>query len=272
MHSKIHPKPRKSSKNLKFLFVLIAIVFLALIFLLTQNNSTSNTNQIQGKAILKSGTSERVSLAELKNDVYPEFTCSCCGNTINQCTCGMAKGMKEYINTLAENNLSKEDIILESAKKFGLNSLADNSLKETIQKKLIENAPADRPIINIEPLVYNFGTISQSKDIINTIFTIKNDGKSDLIIDNMKSSCHCTTASIIYNDIEGPRFGMLGMHDNPTDWQISIKPGETAQLKVYYDPNAHGEFRGLATRTIDISSNDPVSFQKQIRIELNQVP
>ena len=268
MGSKRSSKSKKTNKNLKALVISVAIVFLVLVVLLNKDNYMNEVNKHQRNTILKSAFSEKISPDELNSEVYPEFTCSCCGKSIDQCTCGIAEGMKEYINTLADNKLTKDEISLEVAKKYGMASLSDDSLKYDIKKKLVENAPDNRPIININPLVHDFGDVSQSKGIVSTTFTIKNDGKKDLVIDNMKSSCHCTTASIIYEGIKGPIFGM---HNNPTDWQVAVKPGKKAQLKVYYDPNAHGEFRGLVKRTLDIFSDDPVDFQKQIRIELNQV-
>ncbi len=71
----------------------------------------------------------------------------------------------------------------------------------------------------------------------------------DLIIDNMDSSCMCTSASVIYNGKEGPKFNMA-MHGNPKGWSVTIPPGDEAQLKIYYDPNAHKELRGPVTRTV----------------------
>ena len=63
--------------------------------------------------------------------------------------------------------------------------------------------------------------------------------------------------------------------ENPENWSIAIAPGSSAELKVYYDPNAHGLQEAASqsiTRTISVFSNDPVDFEKQIRIELTQTP
>ena len=125
----------------------------------------------------------------------------------------------------------------------------------------------------MNPDSYDFGEFSQIKVTVKTFFEIKNNGQSDLIIERLETSCGCTLASIVYQDQEGPKFNMPGhgVNEEIGDWQIAISSGASAQLKVYYDPNMHPEFRGTATRTIAIFSNDPIDFQKEVQIELNQV-
>ena len=88
----------------------------------------------------------------------------------------------------------------------------------------------------------------------------------------MDTSCGCTSAAIVYQGKEGPRFAMAGHGiESPTDWQVVIPAGEKAQLKAYYDPNVHKDFRGAAVREIYIFSSDPIDFEKKVKVELNQV-
>jgi len=112
----------------------------------------------------------------------------------------------------------------------------------------------------------NLGDISQSEGIMSTEFTITNDGSDDLIITAMDTSCMCTTAQIITDDATGPVYGM-STHGNPTGESV-IEPGTSATLKLFYDPNVHGDLRGPVTRMVNIMSN---AGTKQIRIKLNQV-
>ena len=70
---------------------------------------------------------------------------------------------------------------------------------------------------------------------------------------------------------------MVSAHgkENPKNWQVSIASGDSAQLKIYYDPMAHGiqkEDQLDITRTVSIFSNDPVDFEQKIKIELTQLP
>ncbi len=204
--------------------------------------------------------------------IYPLFECPCCGKSIDQCTCPMAKERKNYVDFLTEVKSSKDEIILSYVKKYGLDAFINKNKKEEFRKKLAESAPAERPIITIDPSSYDFGNISQKKGKIFTYFNLKNEGKTNLVINKLDTSCGCTFASIVFRGKEGPLFAMAGHgYENPTDWEISISPGETAQLKVMYDPDVHKDFRGTAIREIYVFSSDPIDFKKKVRIELNQV-
>ena len=58
--------------------------------------------------------------------------------------------------------------------------------------------------------------------------------------------------------------------ENPTDWEVAIKPGDTAVLQVYYDPTVHPDLIGPVTRTVSVFSNDPVEFETKVTIFLEQ--
>lgn len=212
---------------------------------------------------------ESVSAAE----IYPLFVCPCCGKTLEVGCCGMAKERQLYIDGLSQGKLSKEEIILAYVKKYGLSSFADEDKREEFRDKLVESAPVERPIITTNPSAYDFGEVRQKEGIVTTLFEIRNEGESDLVIDRLETSCGCTTASVVYQEKEGPKFGMPGhgVNESIENWQLVIPDGETAQLKVYYDPDVHPEFRGTAIRTISVFSNDPIDFEKKVQIELNQV-
>src|SRR3989344_1141636 len=128
--------------------------------------------------------------------------------------------------------------------------------------------PRGSSLVKIMPTSYDFGDVSMAKGTVSTTMDILNEGKGDLVIKYMESSCMCTTASIIFNGVEGPKFGL---HNNPADWSQTIGPNEKAQLKIYYDPTVHRDLRGPVTRTIKIYSNDPVNPKKEVRIDVNQV-
>ncbi len=121
-------------------------------------------------------------------------------------------------------------------------------------QRAVQGAPA----IVITPDSYDFGRVSSVKGkVVSTLFTVENTGRSDLIINNMDSSCGCTTAALIVNGVEGPRFSMSMHGTNPRGGSARLKPGEQAQLKIYYDPTVHPELRGPVTRFIMVFSNDP---------------
>ncbi len=206
-------------------------------------------------------------------EIYPLFECPCCGKSIAQCTCGMAKERKEYVDFLVDTKTSEEEIILAYIKKYGLNSFLDKNKQKEFREQLVATASSDRPIISLSPDSYDFGDVSQKGGKVYTYFELKNEGKNDLVIDRLDTSCGCTFAAIVFKGDESPYFTMPGHgYENSTDWEgVTISPGESAQLKIMYDPDVHKDFRGPAIREISVFSNDPIDFQKNVKIELNQV-
>lgn len=90
------------------------------------------------------------------------------------------------------------------------------------------------PKIEVTPMTYDFGKISD--DIKNNAtFTIKNTGKADLVIYEVRPTCGCTVANLTSK---------------------KIAPGETARLDAVYDShNANGQVH----RFINVKSNDPAT-------------
>ncbi len=207
------------------------------------------------------------------DEVYPLFMCPCCGKPLdpdNPC-CGLAKERIDYISALSDSGISNEEIVLTTVKKYGINLLIDESMKDEVRTELGRRAPVDRPKMSIEPTLYDFGDVSFAGGVVKTVMTIKNEGDSDLVINEMDTSCGCTSASITKDGVEGPVYGMKMHGKNPVGWSVTLKPGEMALLNVYYDPTVHPDLRGPVTRSVSVFSNDPVEFQKDVRIEVNQV-
>jgi hypothetical protein len=91
---------------------------------------------------------------------------------------------------------------------------------------------ASAPSIAFDNSTFDFKEIKQGEKVEH-IFTITNQGKSDLIIRNVKASCGCTAVSPV-DDI--------------------IKPGASTTMKVIF--NSSGKI-GKQNKTITIISNDP---------------
>lgn len=210
----------------------------------------------------------------LAEEIYPLFACPCCGQPLDKknICCEQAQERINYIDSLAASKTPREKIILAYVKKYGLASFVDKGKANELKEELAKVAPSDRPIITLAPQTYDFGDVSLKKGKISALFDLKNEGKSGLVISKLDTSCGCTSASIIYQGKEGPLFAMAGHGtQNPTDWSLTVPAGGEAQLKVYYDPDVHKDFRGPATREISVFSNDPIDFEKKVLIELNQV-
>lgn len=99
---------------------------------------------------------------------------------------------------------------------------------------------------------YDWGTIDYNGGIVSKNFLIKNTSDTTLQLYDVKTSCMCTTAQLKTSEITSRKFGM---HDKTTD-VIEVKPGETADLLVEFDPAFHGPSGvGPITRTITMNTN-----------------
>ncbi len=209
----------------------------------------------------------------LAKDIYPKFTCPCCGQPLNkeEPCCQDMIDMTNYIDQQVESGKSEQDVILATAKEFGLERLTYSIDQANIKQFLAAQAPADAPKITMSETQRDLGTVSQKQGKVHTDFQFTNEGKTNLVINKLSSSCGCTSGAIVYHGQEGPTFTMPGHgQDNPTDWQVAIAPGDQAILRVYYDPNVHKDLVGAVTRTVSIFSNDPVEFEKKVTITLEQ--
>lgn len=97
------------------------------------------------------------------------------------------------------------------------------------------------PKLIIAEKVHSFGSIQQGESV-STLFTLKNEGKSDLIIRKTHSSCSCTSAKL--------------------NSKI-LKAGELLELEVTF--NSTGR-RGNQQKSITIYSNDPIKPVQRLTI------
>lgn len=111
-------------------------------------------------------------------------------------------------------------------------------------KEDFSNLSADQlakaPIANFAEKTYDFGNITQGAKIDHN-FKLTNDGKTNLIIRNVKASCGCTAvknASI-------------------------VKPGETIDIQVEF--NSRGK-RSRQNKSITVVTNDPKNSTTILRI------
>ncbi|MCF6279141.1 MAG: DUF1573 domain-containing protein [Flavobacteriaceae bacterium] len=86
------------------------------------------------------------------------------------------------------------------------------------------------PIVEWDKTEHDFGTIEQG-DKVETVFTLTNVGKGDLIITGAKGSCGCTV---------------------PQWPKEAVKPGKTAEIKVVYDSRGK---KNKTTNTITLTTN-----------------
>ncbi|OFX30290.1 MAG: hypothetical protein A2Z07_01690 [Armatimonadetes bacterium RBG_16_67_12] len=129
-----------------------------------------------------------------------------------------------------------------------------------------------RPALSVAPSSYDLGQISQARGIVTVEMAVTNTGDGDLEISEMETTCGCTRASLIVDGKTGPWYGMRGHGDWPTGWSARLRPGQRAALRVQYDPDAHGIYRGPVDRTVFIYSNDPQQTRAAVRLIGTQGP
>ena len=110
---------------------------------------------------------------------------------------------------------------------------------------VFEPRPASLVVLSAE---YDFGKIKQSGGVVSSTFAVRNDGGRDAQVSEVLTSCSCTTAEI------GKKI---------------IKPGETADLKVIFDPNYHFEDEGQFFRTATIKYNGDSIAEAKIYVEVD---
>ena len=92
--------------------------------------------------------------------------------------------------------------------------------------------PGAVPRVVCADTTYHFGTLSDQETAEHT-FTIKNAGKADLLLLDVRTTCGCTTASLSRD---------------------AVPPGETAELKTAFDLRGR---RGRETKKAFVRTNDP---------------
>ena len=128
------------------------------------------------------------------------------------------------------------------------------------------------PALSVTPVSYDLGQISQAKGLVTVEMAVANTGTGDLEIHEMETTCGCTKAALVVAGRAGPWFGMRGHGEWPTGWAARLRPGQPATLRVQYDPDAHGIYRGPIDRTGFIYSNDPAQPRAAVRLTRTQHP
>jgi hypothetical protein len=109
--------------------------------------------------------------------------------------------------------------------------------------KMTEKEKANAPVAFVDNNVFDFGSINEGTVVKNN-FKLTNNGKTDLLIRNVKASCGCTAVK----------------NEN------IVKPGKTTDLEVSF--NSKGK-RGHVSKSVTVTTNDPVNSTLVFRITGN---
>ncbi|HZH71059.1 MAG TPA: DUF1573 domain-containing protein [Mariniphaga sp.] len=124
---------------------------------------------------------------------------------------------------------------------------ASMGVSATIEEDFSNLTAADlerAPVAKFSENSYDFGDLKQGDKKEHT-FSLKNEGKSELIIRNVRSSCGCTAVTPSKN---------------------VIAPGESAPIKVTFDTRGK---RGRQSKSITVITNDPKSPTNFLRVSCN---
>lgn len=121
----------------------------------------------------------------------------------------------------------------------------------------------NRPQAVVDSKLFDFGDMSNN-DIRDHVFSVTNNGQSDLVLSQVSTSCDCTYAYITANGETSPKFTMHGTNK----WSTNVKSGERAEIKIVYEP-AIMPVHGPVTRMVAITTNDPVNPTLEFNISAN---
>lgn len=127
------------------------------------------------------------------------------------------------------------------------NSISVSTTLEEDFSKLSAADLANAPVVKYDAETFNFGDIKPGTKVEHT-FNLKNAGKKELIIRDVKSSCGCTAVSPSKN---------------------IIAAGESVPIKVAFDSNGR---TGRQDKTITVITNDPKNPTTVLRISSNIMP
>jgi len=91
-----------------------------------------------------------------------------------------------------------------------------------------------------EETFYDFKTIRMKDGKVSYSFNVINKGESDLVLERVTTSCMCTVAYVVNGENKKGPFGMPGHGGSVPKVNDTIKAGETREIEVVFDPNAHG--------------------------------
>jgi hypothetical protein len=131
------------------------------------------------------------------------------------------------------------------------------------------NSSLDSNLSNLltpSEMMYDFGNISMKDGLATHIFQVQNLSEQDVNLSKLYTSCMCTEAYLIQSDGNkiGP-FGMQGMGFMPKVNEV-IKTGDSRDIEVVYDPNAHGPAGvGVINRFILLEDSNGGELQLEVR-------
>lgn len=107
------------------------------------------------------------------------------------------------------------------------------------------------PEIAVETVQLDLGDVPNG-EIATHDMVVRNVGRAYLVVENITTSCGCTTATLA---------------------PMQLAPGESGALHIAYDAGAHGpDLTGPLLRQVFINSNDPAHPEVTVELAVNVTP
>jgi hypothetical protein len=106
------------------------------------------------------------------------------------------------------------------------------------------------PALTVEMEQLDLGDVPNGQVVTREV-AVSNTGSAPLVVDSIATSCGCTTASLVPEQ---------------------LAPGESGTLEIAFDAGAHGpELTGPLVRQIFINSNDPARPEVTVELAVNVI-
>lgn len=113
---------------------------------------------------------------------------------------------------------------------------------------------------------YDFGEISMKDGNVEKMFRIENRTNEDITLERVTTSCMCTRAFIEGGPENKGPFGMPGHSGIVPKASELIKAGEFRDIRVIFDPNAHGPAGiGLIERVVYLEESSGARTELEFR-------
>lgn len=144
--------------------------------------------------------------------------------------------------------------------------LSKSQASSPTSKNLTESASQ----LTAAEMFYYFGTISMANGNVSKTFKVSNSTTKDILVKEISTSCMCTTAYIGSGDSKKGPYGMPGHGSSAlTKANEKIGAGESRDVEVVFDPNAHGPAGvGTIDRLIYLTDASGSTLQLEIKAEV----
>jgi hypothetical protein len=127
------------------------------------------------------------------------------------------------------------------------------SLESGAENNSVSASATDAPRLVVGKRIHDFGTVNEGA-VVNYSFSIKNEGKSPLVLRDVRSDCGCTT---VLPEVQ------------------ELSPNSEAEIRTSFNTSG---FRGKKVKTVRLFTNDPsnasvlLELRGRIRAQLNVDP